>query len=84
MKPKAKTVFCWYCSRKLNAGGRQYITITGDDGHEHDVHKQCHDEQILEDEQEALDAMKARGVQVETPVDAMGTTMANSFGPWRR
>lgn len=74
MKPKARTMFCWYCSRKLYAGGRQYITITGDDGHEHDVHKQCHDEQMADAEREALDDMRARGVSIDVP-SAAGFTM---------
>lgn len=72
MKKKARTIFCWYCSRKLRAGGRQYITITGDDGHEHDVHKQCHDDYMADAEREALDNLKARGVHIVPPQYSKG------------
>ena len=51
-----------------------YITIKGDDGHFHDVHKQCHDEEIADQKREALDDMIARGVSIDVP-SAAGVTM---------
>lgn len=81
-KPKSKVPFCWYCSRKLNAGGHQYITIIGDDDHKHSVHASCHQREQDQQEQEGIDILLARGVSLEPPVDAIGSVMGNPLEPW--
>ena len=40
-KPRANPPFCWICDRMLYAGGRAYVTIAGEDGHEHPAHREC-------------------------------------------
>lgn len=40
-QPKANPPICWICDRRLYAGGRAYVIIVGEDGHEHPVHRQC-------------------------------------------
>lgn len=41
LRPKAKTPFCWWCSKRLCVGGHAYRLVIGVDGHEHAVHVEC-------------------------------------------
>lgn len=38
---RARLPFCWVCSRKLQRGGWQYVTVKGEDKRPHDVHGAC-------------------------------------------
>ncbi len=47
-KPRAKTAYCWLCSRQLYAGGRAYVTVRDEAGIPHAVHETCANENEME------------------------------------